>query len=115
MKFQLLLSITFLLLLATETKGDNVEDAYRALFDALKSHDGDADNFAAKLTQAALSLDSDAFNAFNKHTSDNKNEIKERMRNCREILNNFNNVTFDDFKYMTVGNDLRIWTSTEAF
>ena len=112
MKFLLLLPIT-VLLSATQTKGDKVE-WYRALFDALKSNDGDADNFAAKLTQAALSLDNDAFNAFNKHFTGNNNEIKERIRNCREMLNNFDNVTFDAYKYMTVGNDLRIWTCTEA-
>ena len=110
MKFLLLLPIT-VLLSATQTKGDKVE-WYRALFDALKSNDGDADNFSAKLNQAALSLDNDAFNAFNKHFSDNNKDIRVRLGNCREMLNNFNNVTFDAFKYMTVGNDLRILTCT---
>ena len=57
-------------------------------------------------------MDNDARNAFNKHFSDNNKDIRVRLGNCREMLNNFNNVTFDAFKYMTVGNDLRILTCT---
>ena len=80
----------------------NVEDVYRVLYVSLKLQDSDADNFATNFATAASSLGSDAAVVFLKHYSDNKNEIQERFRNCREILNNFHSVTFDDFKYIMV-------------
>merc|ERR1719264_787347 len=85
----------------------NVEDVYRVLYVKLKLNVGDADNFATNFATAVSSLDSDTAVYFLKDYSDNKNEIKERVRNCREILNNFHSVTFDDFKYiMTLSDDM---------